>query len=319
MQRAVIIHNPAARNAPSAGRLRRAAQELRPLGWEVEVRPTAAAGHAAVLAREAAAEAAVVFACGGDGTINEVANGLVGSGSALGVLRGGMGDVFGKEVGIPRRPEAAIRLLLQGERRRFDLGTVRGPSVAALPPAGGSPERGCRYFLLLAGVGFDAEVVRRVPPGPKRLLGTASYVLWGLRELARYRPLPAHVRLDAGDERVVDLFWLLLGNTRSYGGVIDITARAVVDDGLLDAYVFAGRGLGWAIATGLRIALRRQDGARGVWSGRVAELAVTTAGLPLQADGEFFGETPATFGVAAAALDVLVPKGGADHLFAARA
>lgn len=283
------------------------------------MRPTAAVGHAAELAREAAAKAAVVFACGGDGTINEVANGLVGSESALGVLRGGMGDVFGKEVGIPRRPEAALRLLLEGERRRFDLGTATGPNIACLPAPGTALAAQRRYFLLLAGVGFDAEVVRRVPPQPKRRLGTASYVLWGLRELARYRPLRARVQLDGGDEREVDLFWLLLGNTRSYGGVIDITARAVVDDGLLDAYIFAGRGLGWAIATGLRIALRRQDGARGVWSGRVAELAVTTPGLPLQADGEYFGQTPVTFGVAHAALDVLVPQGGADHLFAAPA
>src|SRR3989304_1812539 len=98
-------------------------------------------------AREAAATgAAVVFACGGDGTLNEVANGLVGSESTLGALRGGMGNVFAKEGGVPRSPEAALRLLVEGERRRIDLG------VAGTGDGGQG-----RHFVLMAGVGFDAE------------------------------------------------------------------------------------------------------------------------------------------------------------------
>jgi len=314
VQRAVIVHNPAARNAPPLERLRVAAGALRPAGWEVEVLSTDDVGHASVLAREAAAAgAAVVFASGGDGTANEVVNGLVGTETALGVLRGGTGNVFAKEVGIARAPEAALRLLVEGERRRFDLGLAQGPLVLSLANDERESPPG-RHFLLMAGVGFDAKVVRHVPAGPKRLLGTTSYVLWGLRELARYHPSPARLRID-GHERDVDLFWLLLGNTRSYGGVIDITSRALADDRRLDAYVFAGRGLGWTLSTGLRIALGRQDGARGVWFHRVHELAVDTPGLPVQADGEYFGETPATFSVAPAALTILVPKGRAERLF----
>jgi len=301
VRRARIVYNPAARNAPSSERLH-AAMRQAPAGWELDLVATEAAGHATALAREAAAAGFdLVLACGGDGTVNEAANGLAGSRTALGVLRGGMGDVFAKEAGIPRPPERALAAVLEGERRRFDLGTANG-----------------RYFLLMAGVGLDAEVVRRVPDAMKRRLGSTAYVLWGLRLLPGYRARRTVLRID-GEERERDLFWLLLGNTRSYGGAIDVTSRAVVDDGLLDAYVFEGRGLGWAAVTGLRIALHRQDGGRGVDYRRVRSLEVAAPGIPVQADGEYFGETPVRFGVAPGALEVMLPKGAAARLFSGSA
>ena len=91
----------------------------------------------------------------------------------LGVLRGGMGDVFGKEAGIPKAPEKGLRVLLEGTRHRIDLGRANE-----------------RYFLLMAGVGFDAEVVKAVPSRPKRLLGSTSYALWAVAKLPRYRARP---------------------------------------------------------------------------------------------------------------------------------
>src|SRR5437763_567163 len=94
-------------------------------GWQVAIEVTTDNGHATSLAREEAkAGADVVFACGADGTINEVINGLVGTRTALGVMRAGMGDVFAKEISVPRRPEDALNVLLTGHRQRFDLGLV---------------------------------------------------------------------------------------------------------------------------------------------------------------------------------------------------
>jgi YegS/Rv2252/BmrU family lipid kinase len=243
-----------------------------------------------------------VFACGGDGTVNEVANGLAGSDVALGLVRGGMGNVFAKEIGAPRSPEAALRVLLDGERARFDLGTANG-----------------RHFLLMAGLGFDAAVVRRVPPGAKRRFGSTSYVLWGVRELLRYHPRRVRYRID-GEEREEELFWLLLGNTRSYGGVIDIAGRAVADDGLLEAYAFADRGPLRLPLTALRIALRRHEGgSHGTTYRRVRRLEVLTAGWPVQADGEYFGETPMTFSISPRALVVLLPRGRGRQLLTPKA
>jgi YegS/Rv2252/BmrU family lipid kinase len=297
LERASIIYNPAARTAPSIERLRIAASAVRDKGWLVEIEQTNASGDASELARKAVVGGSrLVIACGGDGTLNEVINGVAGSEAAVSVIRGGMGNVFAKEIGVPRSPVAALRALIDGEDHRFDLGVAGG-----------------RYFLLMCGVGFDASIVQRVPTRPKRLLGSTSYALWGAAGLIGYQSRAVNLSLD-GDGRDVDLYWLLLGNTRSYGGVINIASEAIVDDGLLDAYVYAGRGLSWAVRTGLWIALRRADRARGVAFQRVHEVEVSTPGVPVQADGEYFGETPMRFSVAPRLLQVRVPAGRARQL-----
>ena len=114
-------------------------------------------------------------------------------------------------------------MLLEGEEGSFDLGKAND-----------------RYFLLMCGIGFDASIVRKVPSQSKRLLGSTSYVLWGVAEVARYRSKVVRIRLGGDEEQEIDLYWLLLGNTRSYGGVLNIAHEAIADDGLLDAYLFAG-------------------------------------------------------------------------------
>lgn len=297
MERGRIVYNPRARNAPSRQRLLAAARAAAP-AWQIDLVETESAGHGIVLAQEAAQQGmSAVIACGGDGTVNEVVNGLAGSACALGVLRGGMGDVFAREVGIPKQAERALTLQLTGERRRFDLGKA-----------------GERYFLLMAGIGFDADVVRRVPDGAKKRLGSTSYALWGAKLLAGYRSKRVLMSID-GESREAELFWVLLGNTRSYGGIVDITSQARVDDGLLDGYVFEGHGVKWEASTALKLALRRQDGAKGVSFRRLRELSIETPGLAVQADGEYLGETPMRFSVEAAALDVLLPRGQGQELF----
>lgn len=301
MERACIVYNRFARNAPPIDRLRAAVAAAAP-GWQVDILDTGAPGHGIDLAREAAAAGSrAVFACGGDGTVNEVVNGLAGTDCALGVLRGGMGNVFAKEVGISRRVDRALLSQLNGDRRRFDLGKVND-----------------RRFLLMAGVGIDAEVVRAVPESWKRRLGSTSYAIWALKLLLRYSPTPADLTID-GNSRQANLFWLLFGNTRSYGGIADITGQALVDDGCLDAYLFEGSSHAWAALTFLKLALRRHQHARGVSFHRLHHLSIETPGLGIQADGEYIGQTPATFTTEPQALDVLLPKGRAQELFGSSA
>jgi YegS/Rv2252/BmrU family lipid kinase len=299
VERAVIVYNRFARNAPPMDRVQSAVDAIGK-AWQIDIRVTDAPGHATQLARDAATSGATaVFAYGGDGTVNEVVNGLAGSDCALGVLRGGMGNVFAKEIGIQRRPDRALRQQLNGDRQRFDLGKVND-----------------RHFLLMAGVGLDAAVVRAVPDSLKRRLGSTSYALWALKLLPGYRPTPTHLSID-GAARDTELFWLLLGNTRSYGGFINITSKARVDDGLLDAYIFEGHRLAWKLTTALKLALKRQDGAKGVAFHRLHDLSIEAPGLPIQADGEYLGQTPATFSVEPHALDVLLPAGRGAQLFGA--
>ncbi len=268
-------------------------------GWQIDLEFTRAPGHGIQLAREATASGVdTVIACGGDGTLNEVINGLAGSETRLALLRAGTGNVFAKEVGVPRDLEEALSVLVDGEERRFDLGLAGG-----------------RYFLLMCGIGIDAEIVRRVPSSPKRLLGTAIYGLWGMVVLPIFRPRRVSLKVDGEeDAHDVDLSWLLLGNTRSYGGVIDITSHAVADDGLLDAYIFAGNSYHWAASTVMRVALKRQKHAPGIYTRRLREIEILTPGLPVQADGEYIGRTPIKVSVVPRALSILLPSGRRQQL-----
>jgi diacylglycerol kinase (ATP) len=130
-RRAVFIVNPVARGIPSSAKLEMAAAWLESQGWEPTIEPTGARGHATALAREAAESGCdVVVGCGGDGTVNEIVNGLAGSETALAVIRGGTANVWAKEAGIPRDPLAAVRLVSEGRRRRMDLGVVEGDARA---------------------------------------------------------------------------------------------------------------------------------------------------------------------------------------------
>jgi diacylglycerol kinase (ATP) len=244
--RALFVYNPVARGVPSLDRLRSALTWLDDHGWEASLESTATSMHATELAREAARkEYEVVAACGGDGTVSEVANGLAGSSTALAVVPGGTANVWVKEVRIPRDPLAAARLIAEGERRQIDLGLA---STEGRFASGGSD----RYFLLMAGVGLDGLVVGTVPEGLKRRLGALAYILHALRCVLSYRAKAAHLMLD-GQPLETDLYWMVVGNTRSYGGVVDVTCQAAADDGLLDLCLFRRHGLLRAAVSGLRI------------------------------------------------------------------
>jgi YegS/Rv2252/BmrU family lipid kinase len=286
--------------------LNAAAAALRTRAWEVDVLRSDAPGESTELAREAVrAGASVVFACGGDGTVNEVINGIVGTDAALGLLRAGTGNVFGKEVRVPRKLESALDVLTSGRVYRFDLGYAHGPSVVR-PRADAR-----RYFLLMCGIGFDGAIVHRVPSIPKRLLGTTAYVLWGAAEAVKFKMRPVDIVLD-GERLRHDLYWMLLGNTRSYGGVADIALNAVADDGLLDVYMFSGGGLPWIFRMGARIAFKRHHGSPDVTYARASTLSLETPGLEVQADGEYFGPSPMSFGIEPNALGVLLTPGAPD-------
>jgi len=303
-RRALFIVNPVARGIPASGKLEMAAAWLEAQGWEATLVPTGGQGHATALAREAAESGCdVVVACGGDGTVNEIVNGLAGTETALAVIRGGTANVWAKEVAIPRDYLAAVRLVSEGRRRRMDLGVVEGD------------EGRRRFFLLMAGVGLDGYVVRRVPERLKQRLGAAAYVFYGLRESMRFRPEKTSLSID-GDPIVADLLWLLASNTRSYGGVINVARDALADDGLLDVFVFKGRGVQQTFLHGLRILGRRHEGAKDVVRRRAASIEISApAALDCQVDGECLDFAPRAIRVAPLALAVMLPAESRSPLF----
>jgi diacylglycerol kinase (ATP) len=311
-RRALFVVNPAARGLPPLRQIQEAADWLRARGWEVEQEATAGPGEATGLARSAASRGfPVVVACGGDGTIHEVVNGLAGSEATLAVIPGGTANVWAKDALLPRQPSEAVRVIEGGRCQRTDLGLLEWEEK-------GSRKAESRYFLLMAGVGLDAHVVARVSQSWKRRLGAAAYVLSGARESLFYRSRPVELVLDGRERLNLRLGWLLAGNTRYYGGVTRITSRARADDGLLDILIFPGYDLLRATGYGLAILAGWHHGAPGVTYRRATEVEIAgSSSLPVQADGEFLGYSPLRLRVVPGALSVLVPD-ESNPLFGAR-
>lgn len=299
--RCLIIRNPAARRQLKPAQLEAAAGIARRAGWDVTIAVTEAPGHATELAREAAKQGVeVIVVNGGDGTINEAVNGMAGTEAALGVLAGGTANVWAKESRAGRDPRKAMRAIVSGERRRVDVGRA-----------------GDRYFLLMAGVGFDAAIIPAVGPRLKRRLGAAAYVLAGIKTVFRYRGRRVALRIDdEAQER--EVYWLLAGNTRSYGGIVDITHRAVMTDGLLDVGIMARGGI-WRLGIDfVRLLLRRHDRSPNITFVRTRAVDIETPGIPVQVDGEPLCETPLRIEAVPAALTVMVPRGARLPLFGDR-
>jgi YegS/Rv2252/BmrU family lipid kinase len=286
----MLIVNPQAGGGSRAATVERIVETVAPLGWRLDVRETAARGDATRLAAEAAARGLpAVFAAGGDGTLNEVIQGLAGSETALAALPFGTINIWARELGLPRDPVEAVRDLVLGQVRRVDLGRVNG-----------------RYFLLMAGLGFDAEAVYAVEGEPKRRFGPLALFLAGL--LAALRTQGSHLRVQADDSVFVTSAALVtVGNTRLWGGAVKITHRATAADGLLDVCFFPGRALHrklWHLAL---VVAGRHEVDPEVTYVQVRRLVIAARPpLPLHVDGESFGTTPARIEVMPGAIRALV-------------
>ncbi|MGH2632132.1 MAG: diacylglycerol/lipid kinase family protein [Tepidiformaceae bacterium] len=239
----------------------------------------------------------LLFVVGGDGSMRDAALGLAGSQTALAAVPAGTVNVWAKEAGIPHGIRTAIDAHIGGQSVHIDLGRADGHA-----------------FLLMAGIGWDAEVARRVPGWLKRRVGDVAYIAQAAWMLPRLRP--RHARWSAGGTEMDEpLALMVLGNTRLYGGRIHLTPNAAVDDGQLDLIALCPRTLleGARITAKLAAASFRDD-AR-VLEARAAEIAVKTAGLAVQLDGDFVGHTPMTFTADPGALLVSIPAGPLAEIF----
>ena len=300
---AVVIINPAAHNLPAPRRLEEAAELFRQEGWSVQWWSTTAAGQATAMAAEAAAQhVPLVFACGGDGTLNEVVNGLAGTETALAVIPAGTTNLWARELRIHRKtPVEAVRLALDGERRRIDLGRA-----------------GSRYFLCMASYGIDAQVTAEIDRSIKRRFGALAYALSSLRVALRYRGTPASVRLDGEDVRG-EVLMVIAGNTRQYAGLTQVVPEAIVDDGLLDFRIFLGRGRRSIVLHALRALFRLHRRSPRVLYRRAARMKLSSERpLTLQLDGDYVPESSGEVTVCPDALWAVIPAGTKAGIFTER-
>jgi YegS/Rv2252/BmrU family lipid kinase len=292
--RAVIVCNPRAGRQEASQDIARAAGVLMANGWTVDVEASTGPGDATRIADAAVrAGSEAVLAAGGDGTLNEVVQALAGTETRLGYLPYGTVNIWARETGIPLDPAAAAHAFVDGRTVQVDLGRA-----------------GERYFLLMAGLGFDAEVVRRerALDHYKRRFGVLPYAAAGVATVWRYRGADVELRYDGLIRRVESLM-VIVGNTRLYGGFLRFTPNAVANDGWLDLCILKGNGVLALLRQGLPLLATRTVSRSDVEMLRVRELTVRTERpFPMQLDGELAGSTPVSFGIAPRALHAVVPR-----------
>ena len=278
-------------------------------GWKTSLHNTEQPGEATALARQAVHEKAdAVLVVGGDGTINEVVNGLAKSPVALGVLPGGTGNVWAKALGLPTRSPLhlmplldSVRALVPGTTRRIDLGTANG-----------------RYFLQWTGLGLDAEVTYAMEPRTRRQrrLGIVAYLVAGVTTATHMAGTRTRIWID--DQRVYRRSILVVvSNSRIYSAGLTMATDARLDDGLLDVDVFAGTGFGDSMRTALGVitGLHVRDPRHSVYRGRSIHVE-SDRPLAVHVDGEPFGTTPLHCQVVPKGLMVLLPRHPRAELFA---
>ncbi|GAA3257800.1 diacylglycerol/lipid kinase family protein [Dactylosporangium siamense] len=189
----------------------------------------------------------VVFTCGGDGTVMAVASVLAGTDVALALVPSGTGNLLATNLGVTRDVRAAVDVAVRGDRRRIDVGIVDGADTATGHPG---------TFTVMAGMGFDAEMLDATPDTAKRRFGWLAYVAAGARRLRRKR-VPMRIRLDGGRWLRRRARSVLVANVGRLQGGIPLLPGAEPDDGWLDVAVLTPRDLTDWVRLGWGVIMRR--------------------------------------------------------------
>jgi diacylglycerol kinase family enzyme len=296
-QRAILIYNPHAGKFARGGSalLDEAHAALVAAGNAVDLRPTSGPRTATAMARQALAEGAdLVIAAGGDGTINEVAEGLIGSGVPLAVLPAGTANVLAMETGLGAN--------LQGAAARMNECVPCRVSVGRLSASGGEP----RHFLLMAGAGLDAHIVYHLDAALKSKTGKFAYWVGGFKVMGRTLP-EFTAALDGGSHTCS---FALISRVRNYGGDLQIACNTSLLEDCFEVVLFEGRSSYRYLKYLAGVATRRLAGMRGVTVAQTTGVELSSPSdsrIYVQIDGEFAGRLPATIELTRGALTLLLP------------
>lgn len=288
-RRVVAVVNPATR--VPAGTIRAALERARPPGASLRVVESTHPGDAVASAREAAAEADIVVAVGGDGTVADVASGLLGSGIPIGVIPAGSTNIVARELGIPMSIAASARLLFARHRVvRRDAGVSDG-----------------RCFLHMAGAGFDAHLFDRADREMKRRVGWLAY-LPAAADALREPPVRFSIETDDGALDVESPLVLVANGGAVIHPILRVDPAIRADDGWLDVLVFTATNPAAVARTLSEFATGRLAGSPDLVTirTRFARLSSTPA-VPVQFDGDVVGKTPFSVEVAPSAVSFVAP------------
>lgn len=288
-RRILAVFNPAAGRTRGA-HFARVVEALRRHGCAVTIMETESRGHAETIARAASDETYdVLAAAGGDGTINEIVNGLCGRALALGIIPLGTANVLAREIGLGRSAEAVARTLAFGPVREIHLGRANG-----------------RCFVMMAGIGFDANVVSRVSLRLKRRLGPLAYIWQGARQAVTERFEPCHVTIDGTASSAISV---VACKGRRYGGPFIAAPGASLNQGQFHVLLMKGQGWFSVLRYGLALVFGRVT----VWPdvqlvvGR--DIVVSgREGQPVQADGDIVAHLPVHIVIDPSPLRLIYPR-----------
>ena len=295
----VFLVNPAAENGAAGRRWPELAHEAASLGLQGDTRFSERPGHLTELAREAAADADLLVAVGGDGTVNEVVNGIAGLDVELALIPRGTGGDFVRTFGIPRKLDRAVEVALRGRTRAIDLGRGRYRSWA------GEDEES--YFANIASAGMSGAIAKRTNETSKALGGKVSYAWATVAVFSRWRSDEVRVRVD-GTEQAGRMHDVIVANGRYLGGGMKMVPEAEPDDGLLDVLL-----IGDLTKRDLLLTMPKTYRGKHLPHPKATVLRGTTVEidapepLPVELDGEQPGTTPVRFELVPRALRLRVP------------
>jgi diacylglycerol kinase (ATP) len=296
--RARLIYNPTSGREEMRRRLPMILQRLEQGGIETSCHATEGKGDASLAASEAVGrgEYDLIIAAGGDGTLNEVVNGMSGHERrpALGVLPMGTTNDFARALGIPKRWQNAVDLIVRRHSRPVDIGMADG-----------------KYFINIAGGGFLTDLSYEVPSKLKTMIGQLAYYVKGFEKITHFRPTSLRISAEGVGDFEGEFMLFLIANTQSVAGFEKLAPQAKTDDGLFDVLIMKKCNLAEMIRLA-SMALRGEhlNDSHLIYF-QTNKLAVETDDrVQLNLDGEFGGTLPCSFSVLPSHLNVFVDENG---------
>ena len=294
----VFLVNPASDNGATGRRWPKLAARARALGLEGQTLQSSRPGELSELAERAVREGAeLIVAAGGDGTLNEVVNGIVRAGgeSELATIPLGTGMDFVRTYGIPRRFDDAVRVARDGRARMIDVGHV-------------SFVGGERYFANVSTAGMSGAVAKRANRMTKAFGGRVTFFYALGREFLSWQNTRVTVRLDDGTERVGKMHDVIVANGSWHGGAMKLAPDALPDDGLFEVQLIGDVNRLDFVLTAPKLYVGKHLGHPKIeaFRARVVEVDADEP-LPIEVDGETVGTTPARWEIVPHALRIRVP------------
>ncbi len=246
-------------------------------------------GHAKDLAHQESAKGIdIIIAMGGDGTINEVVNGMVHSESRLGVIPYGTANVFGLSFDVPNDYLEACKRIIEGQSKVIDLGNING-----------------HFFICMGGVGFDAYIIKKADKRLKKIIGGLSYVMISMVEYFRYKFNPIIFKVD-NDSELKKGYFLFICNTKYYGGKFIISDKIDPTDGLLDICLIKDKGLFTAIKCSVQLAMGKLRKSDVVEKFQCKQIYIDASGRHrIHGDAEYVSHTPANVQIYPKAITII--------------